>query len=85
MPHPQGRSPHRLRRRRHGQDGRSFVHTDTDPVSSPPVILHVFSGHVLGQEGAVSGDPRQYACITIYDDPAEAREARARLERAATS
>lgn len=85
MPHPPGRSPHQLRRKKRTSTGHYTAIENTQPRQDD-VRLHVYAPEegksvVLGQEGQVTGKPGQYACLVVYDDPADAREARAALER----
>jgi hypothetical protein len=88
VPHPPGRSPHQLRKKKRTATGHYTAVENTLP-RQPDVELHIFmpengKAMTIAQVGEVTGAPNQYACLVVYTDPAEAREARARFERAAT-
>jgi hypothetical protein len=88
MPHPAGKSPHQLRKRRRvttpGQ-GISYVPVENTEPTQPEVRLHFYMPEdgesvMLGQENEVTGKPGQAATLVIYTTADEARAARARLE-----
>ncbi len=90
MPHPEGRSPHQLRRRKKTITGHFVPEENTRPPQEA-VLLHTYFPEngdppvTLGREGVVTGKTGQYAALVCYFDAESAREARQRLERAATT